>query len=173
MNNLRLRLMHQEALQRLRDAKTLSEAMGFDEYSDSPYLLRLLGLELLLKFVFESVLKRPAWGHKYEDFFCALPFDLQARILYVAGARIGPPALASSHKSVFQDWGQNFVALRYPWERYENLSEQQYSKVGEDWVGNGAPLDEAIFRYHPKEMCGVLEALRCVAKELANPVPKS
>ena len=61
--------MHQEALQRLRDAETLSEAMALGEQSDSPYLLSLLGLELLLKFVFESVLCKPGRGHDYEKLF--------------------------------------------------------------------------------------------------------
>lgn len=66
MNKLRLRLMYKEGLQRLRDAETLSEAMALGEQSDSPYLLSLLGLELLLKFVFEAVLCKPGRGHEYE-----------------------------------------------------------------------------------------------------------
>lgn len=160
--------MHQEALQRLRDAETLSEAMALGEQSDSPYLLSLLGLELLLKFVFESVLCRPGRGHDYEKLFKELPSALQARLLCLAAERVGPSALAGNYELVLQEWGQNFIALRYPWERYETLSENQYSSVGNQWVAKGAPLEEATFRYYPEELVGFLAALRLVAAEMAN-----
>ncbi len=169
MNNVRLRLMHQEALRRLRDAETLSAAMGLGEESDSPYLLRLLGLELLLKFVFESVLRKPGRGHEYEKLFNELPSDLQSRLLLLAGEHVGPSALASNHQLVLQEWGKNFIALRYPWERYDGLSEEQYARVGDEWAANGAPLEGATFRYHPIELSGALDALRLVAAEMANP----
>lgn len=170
MNNLRLRLIYLEAVRRLHDAETLSLAMGFAEDSDSPYLLRLLGLELLIKFVFESVLNKPAHGHAYEKLFDELPRELQDRILLLAGERIGPSDLGNSHKMVFKEWGANFVALRYPWEKYTNPSEEQYFEIGKKWIDEGAPLPDAVFRYHPEELYGVLEALRRVAAELANPL---
>lgn len=160
--------MRQEALQRLRDAETLSEAMALGEQSDSPYLLSLLGLELLIKFVFESVLRKPSRGHEYEKLFKELPSAVQARLLCLAGERVGPSALAESHESVLQEWGQNFIVLRYPWERYATLSENQYSRAGNEWVAKGAPLEEATFRYYPEELVGFLAALRIVAAEVAN-----
>jgi hypothetical protein len=170
MNKLRLRLMHQEALQRLRDAEMLSEAIGVGEQSDSPYLLRLLGLELLLKAVFESVLRKPAHVHRhnYEALFNELPTDLQAKLLTLAGERIGPSALNANHASVLREWGQNFIALRYPWERYASLSEEEYSRVGGEWAAKGAELEDATFRYHPEELFGFLAALQVVAAELAH-----
>jgi hypothetical protein len=168
MNELRLRLMHREALQRLRDAETLSEAMALGEQSDSPHLLRLLGLELLLKVVFESVLQKPAHGHQYENLFKELPSDLQVRLLSLAGERVGPSALAENHAAVFKEWGQNFVALRYPWERYTALSEEQYIKLGNEWVAKGAPLEEAMFRYYPEELLGIITALQAMAAELSG-----
>jgi len=168
MNQLRLRLIHKEALRRLRDADTLTEALSLSESTDSPYLLRLLGLELLLKFVHESVLLTPARGHDYEKLFNRLPADLQSRLLSLAGERVGPSALASNHNLVLQEWGQNFIALRYPWERYEGMSEDDFSRVSAEWVANGAPLDDATFRYHPEELVGLLAALRVVASELAD-----
>jgi hypothetical protein len=133
MNKLKLRLMHQEALRRLQDAETLSQAMVLGERSDSAYLLKLLGLQLLLKIVFEAALSKPGSGHKYEKLFGELPQDLQARLLSLAGERIGPSALAIDHEPVIKEWGQNFIALRYPWERYATLTEEQYSAVGEAW----------------------------------------
>jgi hypothetical protein len=166
MNNLRLRLMHSEALQRLRDAHTLSEAMGFVEQSDSPYLLRLLGLELLLKLVFESSLCKRAHGHKYERLFSQLPGHLQARLLLLAGERIGRSTLTENHAAVFKEWGQNFVALRYPWERYKSLSEEQYANLGKEWAARGYPLEGARFLYYPEELFGILTALQVVTDEL-------
>jgi hypothetical protein len=169
MNMLKLRLMYQEALQRLQDADTLSDAMALGVVgSDSPYLLKLLGLELLLKFVFESVLRKPGRGHEYEKLFGELPQPLQTRLLSLAGERIGPSALVGNHEAILQEWGQNFIALRYPWERYAALSEEQYSNIGEAWVSKGAPLAEAMFRYHPEELCGFLAALGLVAQEMAS-----
>lgn len=172
MNKLKLRLMHKEALQRLQDAETLSQAMALGERSDSAYLLQLLGLELLLKLVFESALSKPGRGHEYEKLFSELPRDLQARLLSLAGERVGPSALAEDHESVLKEWGQNFIGLRYPWERYATLSEEQYSTVGDAWVAKGAPLEEATFRYHPEELVGLLAALRAVATEATNPSSK-
>jgi hypothetical protein len=167
MNKLKLRLMHQEALRRLQDAETLSQAMVLGERSDSAYLLQLLGLELLLKIVFEAALSKPGRGHEYEKLFGELPQDLQAKLLSLAGERVGPSALAVDHEPVIKEWGQNFIALRYPWERYATLNEEQYSAVGEAWVSKGAPLEEAMFRYHPEELVGFIAALRIVAAEAA------
>jgi len=169
MNRLKLRLMHQEALKRLKDAETLSQAMPLGESTDSTYLLQLLGLELLLKIVFESALGRLGRGHEYEKLFDELPQNLQTRLLALAGERVGPSALAENHGLVLKEWGQNFIALRYPWERYAMLSEEQYSTLGDEWVIKGAPLEEATFRYHPEELVGFLAALRVVAAEAANP----
>lgn len=160
--------MYQEALQRLRDADTLSDAMGLSEQSDSPYLLRLLGLELLLKLVHEVVLFKAGRGHEYAQLFNDLPRDLQERLLSLAGERVGPSALAEKHLLVLQEWGRNFVALRYPWERYLHMSEDEYSQVAKTWIQRGAPLEEATFRFFPEELVGFLAALRAVADELVE-----
>ena len=57
------------------------------------------------------------------------------------------------------------MALRYPYERYENLTEEQHLSLGDQWVAKGAPLEEATFRYHQRELRGFIEALRLVAEE--------
>jgi hypothetical protein len=168
MNQLKLRLMFEEALKRLRDAKTLDDAMELCEQSDSPYLLRLLALELLLKLIHEAVLCKPANRHEYAQLFKNLPFDLQERLLSLAGERVGPSALASEHKRVLEEWGKNFIALRYPWERYANMTEDDFKLHAEAWVESGSPLEGATFRYFPEELAGLLAALRTVATELVK-----
>lgn len=168
MDKLKLRLMHQEALQRLEDAETLSEGLALGGGGDSAYLLRLLGFELLLKIVYESGLGKPGRGHEYEKLFSELSPDVQTRLLSLAGERVGPSALGVNHESVLKEWGQNFIHLRYPWERYAWLSEEQYFALGEEWTSRGSPIEEATFRYHPTELVGILQALRLVVTELVD-----
>lgn len=166
INKLRLRLMHQQALQRLSDSELLHNASDDGDQFDSQYLLRLLGMELLLKVVFEKTLHEKAHGHRYDKLFKRLPEDLQDRLIRLAGERIGPSGLTDNAQSLFKEWGQNFVALRYPWERYDGLSEDQYATLEEKWIAEGAPLKKATFRYHPEELFGMLYALQTVADEL-------
>ena len=155
--------MKREALQRLRDAETLE---GLISQTDSAYLLRLLGLELLLKVVHESEVGKCPRHHRYAEIFGGLPHDVQQCILSLAETRIGPSALGGNPIAVFREWGDNFVSLRYPWEKYEGLSNmERYSRVGAAWIAKGAPLDEATFRYHPKELFGILHALQAFLDE--------
>lgn len=169
MDSLRLRLMYREAIQRLDDAETLAGAVALDESTDSPYLLKLLGFELLLKFVYEVTLgKVAAFGHHYQEGFKDLPIDLQDKLLRLAGEWRGPSALSNNHEALLEVWGKNFIALRYPYEKYEGCTQEEYVAVGERWLADGASLDEATFRYHPNELYGFLRALKQVAEEMAN-----
>lgn len=173
MDSLRLRLMYREALQRLADAETLQGALGIDESTDSHYLLKLLGFELLLKFVYEVTLKnKAAFKHCYQVGFKGLPVDLQDKLLRLAGEWGDPSALPGNHEAVLKDWGENFIALRYPYEKYEHYSQEEYVALGEQWVANGATLAEATFRYHPNELNGFLQALKQVAGEMADGLPR-
>lgn len=147
----------------------LERASQFDARSDSVHLLQLLGLELFLKLVHEVVLqKKPNYGHAYQKIFEALPGPIQGKLLNLVGDRIGPSALSNDASSILKEWGENFIALRYPYERYESLTEEQYAALGEQWVAKGGPIDEATFRYYPEELFGMLYALRLVTEEMAN-----
>lgn len=169
MNTLRLRLMHREALQRLEDAEVLHRASRIDAPSDSVHLLQLLGLELLLKLAYEVTLqKKSSRSHAYEKIFEALPDHLRNNLLKLVGERIGPSALSKDAASIFKKWGENFISLRYPYERYESLTEEQYSALGEQWIINGGGDDEATFRYYSEELFGMLHALCLVAEEMAS-----
>lgn len=163
MTSLRLRLMLQEAEQRLGDAQVLSDARPAGERSDSSHLLTLLGVELLLKLIHERVLGTVAWGHDISKIFSALPSSIQSEILTTAHERIGPSALVSDHSAVLADWGKNFVALRYPYEKYDGLTEAQYEELGAQWIKDGSPLERATFRYHPSELFAFVHALRLFA----------
>lgn len=164
-----LRLMHREALQRLTDAKVLHRASAIDAPTDSVHLLQLLGLELLLKLVHEVVLQEKSkHRHAYEEIFQAFPAHLQSRLLRLAGERIGPSTLSRDAISVLKEWGRNFIDLRYPYERYDSFTEEQYAALGKQWIESGAPIEDATFRYYPEELSGILYALCLVAEEMAS-----
>lgn len=163
MSNFHLKLMHREALRRLEDAQALGGR------GDSAHLLSLLGLELLLKLVHEVVVSKKTFhGHKYQLIFCDLPAETQREILARAGNRIGPSALNTGASDILKEWGENFISLRYPYEKYEGLTEEEYHLLGEEWIESGAPIEEAMFRYFPEELFGMLEALKQMADEMAS-----
>lgn len=163
MPSFHLTLMHREAIRRLDDAKQL---IG---HGDSAHLLSLLGFELLLKLVHEVTLERKSeHGHRYDLIFSDLPTEVKDQILKAGRARIGISALTSKPMTVFKEWGNNFIQLRYPYEKYEGLTEEEYLRQGAEWVAAGAPLEEAQFRYYPEELYAMLEALREMTDEMAK-----
>jgi hypothetical protein len=161
--------MYREAQQRLDDAERLSNAFEIGEHSDSPYLLELLGLELLLKLIYEVNSGKPSsHKHEYEKIYNDLPSGIQERLINLAGEWIGPSGLNDRTDEILKEWGKNFIALRYPYEKYKGFSEEQYRKLGTDWLASGGELEKATFRYHPNELRGMLHALRTVANEIAD-----
>jgi hypothetical protein len=170
MDRLRLRLMHREAIRRLSDAQLLVEAdpLG-SRRADSNHLLELIGLELLLKFLFEIEHSRQAdgFGHDYKAIFSVLQPETQARLISLCGERIGPSAFTAEPTKILAEWGRNFVGLRYPFERYKGLSEEQYASTSARWLQKGAKLESATFRFYPQELSGVLYALQTIANEHA------
>lgn len=161
MDALRRRLMLRESE---RWAKAASALSGVDGLSDAAYILRLLSFELLLKMLVEehAGVSAPK-HHRFEALFELLPDPVRERLLELAGERIGPSALADSPIVVLKELGENFAALRYPWERYKGLSEQQYAALGPAWVAQGSPLGAAVFRYHPEELYGLTHAAKTLA----------
>lgn len=156
-------LMHRDALRFLEDAKLLANR------GDSAHLLVLLGFELLLKLVHEVTLGRKTKHlHKYQLIFSDLPPATQEEILKVARTRIGPSNLNSAPLDIFTDWGKNFIDLRYCYEKYEGLSEEEYLNLGKAWEESGAKPEEATFRYHPEELFAMVESLKQMAQNLAN-----
>lgn len=158
-----LTLMHREALRRLDDGEALSGR------GDSAHLLCLLGFELLLKLVHEVTLgKETLHGHKYDLIFCDLPAEIQEEILVNSRARIGHSSLSTNPLDVLKEWGQNFIALRYPYEKYKGLTEEEYLSMGQRWLEADAPLEGAQFRYYPEELFAMLEVLKKMSNDMAK-----
>ena len=150
--------MRRESERRLSAAQLL-RASG-DE-SDSAYLLELLAFELLLKLTLEIATQSKAPNHHhYDAIFCSIPVQTQSEILRIAGGRVGPSSLSSSHVGVLKDLGSNFVKLRYPFEKYSDMTESEYAAAGAKWIASGAANTDADFRYHPEELLGLTHALQ-------------
>ena len=150
--------MCRESEVRLESARLLRSV---SDDSDSAYLLELLAFELLLKVVIErSTQTKAPSNHHYDSIFGKLPPETQAEVLEIAGGRIGPSALSSDHLKVLKDLSSNFVQLRYPYEKYSGLNEQEYLAIGHEWIAGGAITSEADYRYHPEELFGLTFALK-------------
>ena len=161
MGTVRHKLMLRESESRLSSARLLRFT---SDSSDSAYLLELLAFELLLKLVMERATQSAApTHHHYDTIFGNLPQETQAEVLRLAGERIGPSALSSDHLGVLKDLRSNFVLLRYPYEKYSNMSEVEYAAVGDSWIANGARTSDADYRYHPEELLGLTFALQQLA----------
>lgn len=138
-------------------------------FSSSSYLLGLLGFELLLKLVYEaSTGKEAPHRHAYDVIFRAVPARARGWILIAARTRIGPSALGRRHYEVLKELGSNFVRMRYPWESYKGLTEQEYARLGSDWIAKGGRARDATFRHYPEELFALTDTLRRIAEHLAR-----
>jgi hypothetical protein len=161
-STVRHKLMRRESENRLAAAETLTKAQ--DE-SDTAYLLRLLAFELLLKLLVEVTTGFEApKHHHFHKLFRLLPQQTQTDLLRVTGQRIGPSALTTNHISVLKDLGRNFVTLRYPFEKYSDMTETEYRDAAVKWLTSGAPTSRGDFRYHPEELFGLTTALKQVTR---------
>jgi len=169
MNTLRLKLMRREGMGRLQDADTLSGLPDNEGTSNSHYLLRLLALELLLKCLClaSGCDAKNVRGHNYGILYEMLPEPTKHELLDLATERLGPSGLTNNLEQIFADLSANFVALRYPYEKYEGLDERSYIELGDAWIAAGAPLETATFRFHSEELYGLNYALAAMTLPFA------
>ncbi len=157
--------MFEEAERLFSDAELLARAVPIGPSTNSAHLLSLLGFELLLKLVYELTNEeRAPQHHKYKVLFANLPPAVRREIEAKARIRVGPSAFEFELDSILEDWTTNFVALRYPYERYSSMSEDEYKCHGANWVARGAKLEEADYRLHPEALFGMVESLKLVVE---------
>lgn len=164
---LQIRLMSQEADGRLADAEFLESRA--ESTSDSAYQLRLLAFELLLKATVRIHEGMPGRSHQYPELFRLLPDGVSDRLVEVAGTRMTTSADYSDVDGVLRRLAQNFVALRYPYEKYEGKSAEAYVARGTEWIANGARVECADFVYHPEELYGLVFALQTHVRSWLDP----
>jgi hypothetical protein len=150
--------MSDEVEKRLNAASVLSSA--FPPHPDSAYLLDLIAFELLLKATVRIHASGPVQGHCYPELFAKLPVAVRSRVLEVASDRMTTAADYSDLQGLLKVWSRNFVDMRYPYEKYEGMTEQQYRVRGADWLARGAPTAEADFACYPSELNGMIVALQ-------------
>jgi len=163
--------MYKEALGRLHDADILSK--NINRKTDSNYLLELLAFELLLKCNICISIGRHNGGHDYKRLFSCLPGEVKSRIVKIAKERMSTSADYSDLNKLLETWNRNFIILRYPYEKYEGMTEEEYKEPGINWAKNGARLENATFVYYPNELYGFIRALKNIAHEfIANKEPQ-
>ncbi len=152
---LQVRLMHREASERLADSAFL--AQHFVSRTDSSYLLSLLAFEILLKAAVLIHAGDPGRSHSYLDLFDQLPTHVRNRVLEAGtSARLCD---LSGYRDLLPVFSSNFVKLRYPYERYRGMPEEEYHERGRLWAEAGSPLAEADFVYHPAELNALTHGL--------------
>ena len=149
--------MMREAEERLTDATHLTTRS--DNHSDSAYLLELLAFELLLKAAVRIDGQDAGKEHNYQKLFHLLDSTARQSLISTAIARSADAADYSDVDTLLEAWSKNFVSLRYPFEKYEGLTEAEYLERGEKWVAAGATPQTADFVYHPIELHGFVFAL--------------
>ena len=157
MNDLTIKLMLREAQNRIADASILSQSIK--TRSDSAYLLNLLALEILLKCSILISTGKLEHGHKYFDLFEKLPDEKSNKIILNAKNTQGPIANFSDLKAKLQIFESNFIKLRYPYEKYTEITEEEYISRGNEWLNRGAITEGADFQYYPNELYGLNQAL--------------
>ena len=171
MSDLLVKLMYREASNRMADSSILAQSVN--TRGDSAYLLNLLALEILLKCALLINEEKLVRGHKYSELFEMLPKDQRDRIVSVAAERLGPTVNYSDLDSKLNVFSSNFIKLRYPYESYKDLTEEEYFQLGDQWMERGAIVEEAEFKYYPEELYGLQYALsKEVEAWLANQSPE-
>lgn len=53
-----------------------------------------------------------------------------------------------------------FEKVRYPYELFDGYSKKEESELADLWVSLGAPSEEALVQYHPKELACLIAGIR-------------
>jgi hypothetical protein len=149
--------MCREAESRNKDADLLES--NISTASDSGYLLRLLAFELSLKCVLVINGIEPRSSHDYCSLMGKMPEEICDKVFKVAVERMAGHADYSDRTKLLKKYEENFIALRYPYEKYENMTEEEYLQYGNLWVEIGSPVEEGEFIYYPSELDGLVYAL--------------
>lgn len=163
MSELRTKLMAREAERLIADAGRLYQNPTSE--SNGAHLLELLALEILLKCCVVLETGRLERGHDYVHIFLKLKSTVRKKIVDSAATRVGPSADYSDVYWLLSLFASNFVRLRYPYEAYSGMSEDDYLRLGAEWIERGAKVEEATFDFRPDELHGLLHALSLFASE--------
>jgi len=156
MNNFKLKQIYQEGVKRYQDGEKLQKITD----SDSGYLLKLLGFELLMKGALYVDKGQEDFSHNYYAVYCTLSRDLKRKIVGEAQQVSQIFDIKERIESLLKWYEYNFVRLRYPFHNYKNMSEEEYKQYSDLYAELGCPEGEAEFEYFPEELRGLFIALQ-------------
>lgn len=144
--------MYESALVRLEEAQTLSR--NLKKESDGAPILSILAMEILLKCSLILAGKSAGKHHKYAELWRDLPTSAKNEILLAAAYAV-PDADLSDIEKVLNWYKFIFEKVRYPYEFFEGYSTKDQSELYNFWKSLGAPVNEALIQYHPKELAAL------------------
>jgi hypothetical protein len=164
--------MYREACSRIDDGMWLARAWPPSAYN-SDHLLRVLGLEVLLKGVLKLAAveypTRGAGGHDYEALFNRLPQEVRRAVLKVAAEQMQgmteeyPKVDISNGRGlnkVLRQSAEFFTSARYQFESFEGYTMEEQRAVEERWMERGGRQDEAAIVFHTEEVKAIIAGLR-------------
>jgi hypothetical protein len=161
MSKFKLKLIIEEGVKRYSDGDFLTHKRS----SDSGYLLKLLGFELLLKAVLYIDKNKEDYTHNYYAVYCTLSKVLKDRLVSAAQETSQIFDIKNRIEVLLKWYSYNFVRLRYPFQSYNGFTEAEYVEYGNLYAQLGCPDGEAEFEYYPEELRGLFFALEAYARE--------
>ncbi len=152
------RRMLGEALARIHDADLLSQSLSAESNSDA--FLRILGFEILLKCAVLISGQQPSKSHKYTVLWNALRIDTRKQIVATANLRMPGHADLSDIEKLLNWYQFIFERARYHYELYEKYTLDEQHQLGELWRELGAPSEEAMVQYYPRELICLIHGLQ-------------
>lgn len=157
------RRMYESAMLRIRDADILSRSLVS---SDSASILRILGMEILLKTAVALSGIEPKRSHNYAALWNQLPADAHHRVMVVAKRRLPGHAELSNVPKLLVWYRYIFEKVRYPYEQFEDYTEDEIRELSRLWGQDlGAEIEEALVRYYPNELICLIEGLKVYVEE--------
>jgi hypothetical protein len=155
MDDFQLQLIYRESVKRFEDGEFLSSVRN----SDSGYLLKILGFELMLKASLYLEKNMENTTHNYDAMYCTLSRELKRTVCSKAQEISQIFDISDRIHEILKWYTFNFVNLRYPYQQYKGLAADEYLEYSELYSELGCPEGEAEFEYFPEELRGLYMAL--------------
>lgn len=152
------RRMYESAMLRIRDADILSGSLAL---TDSSSILRILGMEILLKTAVALSGIKPKRSHDYVALWNQLSSDARGLIMDVATQRMPGHADLSNVPKLLAWYRYIFEEVRYPYEQFEDYTDDEVRELSRFWGEDlEAETEEALVRYYPDELTCIIEGLK-------------
>lgn len=100
------------------------------------------------------------YSHNYDAVYCTLSRELKEKLIGEAQQTSQIFDIKMRIESLLRWYKYNFVRLRYPFQNYENMAEEEYRQYSNLYKELGCPDGEAEFEYYPEELRRLFIALQ-------------